>query len=211
MPINTKVARIVAGVATIMAAMCVAGAASAIDLNNPAFAPTLGATTIPVGHMQFCKAHQDECVSHASYVDVEELTEARWDELVSVNNRMNAEITPVTDEDLYQVGELWTYPDNGAGDCEDIALAKRRALIELGWDPGALLMTVVRESSGAGHAVLMVRTDRGDLVLDNQSAYIKVWNETPYQFVKRQSQANSAEWVMIEDTRTVVTVASTSN
>src|SRR5690606_3318365 len=155
------------------------------------FAPTLGATTIPVGHMQFCKVHQDECVSHASYVEIEDLTEERWEQLVSVNSSMNAEITPVTDEDLYQVGELWTYPDNGAGDCEDIALAKRRALIELGWDPGALLMTVVRESSGAGHAVLMVRTDRGDLVLDNQSAYIKVWNETPYQFVKRQSQANS--------------------
>jgi predicted transglutaminase-like cysteine proteinase len=71
-------------------------------------------------------------------------------------------------------------------------------------------MAVVRERNGAGHAVLMVRTDRGDLILDNQEGSVKVWNETPYQFVKRQSQANAGEWVQIDDARAVVTVASTN-
>ncbi len=33
-------------------------------------------------------------------------------------------------------------------------------------------MTVVRQAKGEGHAVLMVRTDRGDLVLDNQDGRI---------------------------------------
>jgi predicted transglutaminase-like cysteine proteinase len=58
----------------------------------------------------------------------------------------------------------------------------------------------------------MVRTDRGDLVLDNQEGMVKVWNETPYQFVKRQAQENAGQWVSIEDSRPtipVVTVAST--
>ncbi len=58
------------------------------------------------------------------------------------------------------------YPPT-AGDCEDIALLKRRDLIEKGWPVGALLMTVVRQANGEGHAVLTVLTDRGDLVLDN--------------------------------------------
>ena len=137
------------------------------------------------------------------------LTEARWGALVRINNRMNSEIVPITDQDLYKVDEFWTYP-RGYGDCEDIALAKRQALIEEGWDPSALLITVVRELNGNGHAVLMVRTDRGDLILDNQDGLVRVWNETQYQFVKRQSQAHAGEWVQIEDTRPIVTVASTN-
>ena len=122
---------------------------------------------------------------------------------------MNTEIVPITDEDLYKVGEFWTYPD-GYGDCEDIALAKRRELIANGWDASSLLMAVVREPNGNGHAVLMVRTDRGDLVLDNQDGLVRLWNETPYQFLKRQSQANAGEWEQIEDSRTVLAVASTN-
>jgi predicted transglutaminase-like cysteine proteinase len=203
--------RIGATAAIMMAAIGTAGAASKVDFANPAFAPVAGATSVPIGHAQFCKTHRDECVANARVSDIMELTDGRWQQLVGINNRMNTEIVPVTDEDLYKVGEYWTYP-NGYGDCEDIALAKRRELIAKGWNASTLLMTVVRERNGNGHAVLMVRTDRGDLVLDNQEGLIKVWNETPYQFVKRQSQANAGQWVSIEDSRPVIpveTVAST--
>ena len=87
---------------------------------------------------------------------------------------------------------------------EVIALAKRKALIANGWNASTLLMTVVRESNGNGHAVLMVRTDRGDLVLDNQNGKVLLWNETPYQFLKRQSQANAGQWVDILDDRATI-------
>jgi predicted transglutaminase-like cysteine proteinase len=178
-------------------------AASQVDLSNAAFAQTSGPTSIPIGHSEFCKAHRTECGSYDRVVDVEALDEARWATLVAVNDRMNREIVPVTDEDLYKVEEYWTYPD-GYGDCEDIALAKRRELITEGWDASTLLMAVVRERNGNGHAVLMVRTDRGDLVLDNQDGLVRVWADTPYQFVKRQSQENAGEWVDIVDNRTVM-------
>ena len=72
-------------------------------------------------------------------------------------------------------------------------------------------MAVVREANGNGHAVLMVRTDRGDLVLDNQDGMIMVWTETPYQFVKRQSQDNAGQWVLIDDAPTVVTAVASTN
>ena len=159
-----------------------------------------GPTSIPIGHSEFCKAHRGECGSNSDVVDVEELTDARWQALIAVNDRMNRDIVPVTDADLYKVEEFWTYPD-GYGDCEDIALAKRRELIAEGWDASALLMAVVRETSGDGHAVLMVRTDRGDLVLDNQDGRVLLWNETPYQFLKRQSQADAGQWVDLVDPR----------
>lgn len=208
---GTTFLRIVTAAALLVAGVGAAGAASQVDFSNPAFAPVAGPTSVPIGHAQFCKIHRDECGANAHVSQVMALSEGRWQQLVGVNNKMNTEIVPITDEDLYKVGELWTYPD-GYGDCEDIALAKRKALIEDGWDASTLLMTVVRERNGNGHAVLMVRTDRGDLVLDNQDGLVKVWNETPYQFVKRQSQENQGQWVSIEDSRPVipvVTVAST--
>jgi predicted transglutaminase-like cysteine proteinase len=203
MPSKKNFATEVAAIAIIALLSILPAAAASVDMSNPAFAQTLGKTSIPIGHSEFCKAHRGECGKNRNVVAVEELTDARWQTLVAVNVEMNRDIVPVTDEDLYRVEELWTYPD-GFGDCEDYALAKRRALIDNGWDASTLLIAVVRQQSGDGHAVLMVRTDRGDLVLDNQDGSIRVWNETPYQYLKRQSQANSSEWVDILDERVTV-------
>ncbi len=181
--------------------------ASGVDFANPAFAPVSGPTSIPVGAAEFCKSNRGECGPMAVQVDAEMLTDANWQELVAVNDYVNTSVSPVTDEDLYNVSELWTYPA-GRGDCEDYALEKRRQLIGLGWDPSTLLMTVVRQANGDGHAVLMVRTDRGDLVLDNQDGRVLVWKDTPYQFVKRQSQTDSRKWVGIDDFRAPLYTAS---
>lgn len=178
-------------------------ASSSVDLSNPAFAPTTGSTSIPIGAAEFCKTHREDCGPGGSLVDVEPLTDAGWQQLVAINEAINASVAPVTDQDLYRVTEFWTYPSSGSGDCEDFALEKRRQLIATGWSPSALLMTVVRQQNGEGHAVLMVRTDRGDLVLDNQVGQILVWKDTSYQFIKRQSQTDSRKWVGIDDTRII--------
>jgi predicted transglutaminase-like cysteine proteinase len=177
-------------------------ASSSVDLSNAAFAPTTGPTSIPIGAAEFCKAHRDDCGPSARLVEIETLTEAGWQQLVSINDAINTSVMPITDQDLYRVTEYWTYP-SGSGDCEDFALEKRRQLIANGWSPSALLMTVVRQQNGEGHAVLMVRTDRGDLVLDNQVGQILVWKDTSYQFIKRQSQTDSRKWVGIDDTRII--------
>jgi len=59
----------------------------------------------------------------------------------------------------------------------------------------------VREANGNGHAVLIARTDRGDLVLDNQDGRVLLWKDTPYEFVKRQSQTDPRKWVGLTDFR----------
>lgn len=181
-------------------------AASSVDLTNAAFAQISGPTSIPIGHSEFCKQHRSECGAYDRSVAVETLTDKRWSSLVEINDRLNRDIVPVTDQDLYKVEEFWTYPQ-GYGDCEDIALAKRRELINYGWDASTLLMAVVRERNGNGHAVLMVRTDRGDLILDNQDGMVRLWTDTPYQYVKRQSQENAGQWVDIVDTHAMVVAA----
>jgi predicted transglutaminase-like cysteine proteinase len=184
-----------------------AAASQTVDLSNPAFAPTTGPTSIPIGAAEFCKSHRAECGPSAGVVEVEPLSEAGWRQLVKINDMINTSVLPVTDQDLYRVTEYWTYPA-GQGDCEDFALEKRRQLIANGWSPSALLMTVVRQQNGEGHAVLMVRTDRGDLVLDNQDGRVLLWKDTSYQFIKRQSQTDSRKWVGIDDTR-IITASAT--
>ena len=182
--------------------------AQAFDTTNVAFVQTVGGTTsIPVGHAEFCQHRPDECRANPDPVAAVSLNEGLWQQLLAVNAGINQAIVPVTDQELYQVAEFWTYP-NGYGDCEDYALAKRRELIDAGWPASTLLMAVVKQANGEGHAVLMVRTDRGDLVLDNQIGTVDLWNQTPYKFIKRQSQANAGQWVdMIDDRDMVITTA----
>lgn len=184
------------------------GQAGEVDFGNPAFAPVGGQTSVPIGASVFCKANRGDCAVNRTVVEAMPLDERRWAELVDTNNLINSAIVPVTDADYYRADEVWAYPTDGYGDCEDYALAKRRALIALGWHPSTLLMTVVREQDGDGHAVLMVRTDRGDLVLDNQDGRVLLWNQTPYQYLKRQSQADASRWIDLVDDRAGLVVAS---
>ena len=199
-------------VAGVVLAVLTASSAAALDLTNVAFVQTAtGAASIPVGHAEFCKQRPAECQPHRQVIEAVSLNESLWQQLLTVNATYNQAITPVTDKELYQVEEFWTYP-NGYGDCEDYVLAKRRALIEAGWPESALLITVVKQASGEGHAVLLVRTDRGDLVLDNQVGTVDVWRDTPYKYVKRQSQADAGKWVdMIDDRYTTVTTTAAIN
>lgn len=205
---TTKSFRISIGLALLALSTMIGPAqATSIDFTNAAFIASAGQTSIPIGHAEFCVTRPNECAMQVSVTDAMPLDNARWQQLLTVNANANASIVPVTDAQLYQTEEFWTYP-RGYGDCEDYVLEKRRNLVALGWPASSLLITVVRQSNGEGHAVLMVRTDRGDLVLDNQDGLIKLWNETPYQFLKRQSQSHAGHWVDLVDTRPINQIAS---
>lgn len=166
-----------------------------------------GLTTRPAGHDEFCKHYRHECQIKTRGDARVKLTPARWNQLVAVNTAVNKAIAPATDEELFGKEEVWTYPST-SGDCEDFVLLKRRELIKRGWPTGALLVTVVRQRNGDGHAVLTVLTDRGDVVLDNLEAEIRVWSETEYRYIKRQSQYDTGRWEAIDDARTSVSVGS---
>jgi len=155
----------------------------------------------PVGWVEFCAEHVSECKVAPSEPHSVVLSLRLWRDLVRINQAVNANIKPMTDLEHYGVVEKWAYPDDGYGDCEDYVLLKRRMLMEAGWPREALLITVVREASGDGHAVLTVRTDRGDFVLDNQNEAIVLWSESGYRFVKRQSQSDPNVWVSLGDPR----------
>ncbi|PSJ64255.1 transglutaminase-like cysteine peptidase [Pseudaminobacter soli (ex Li et al. 2025)] len=160
-----------------------------------------GRTTQPVGHYEFCLRLPEECRQLTAKQPPVELTRQLWAAIVDVNNAVNIEVTPRTDLENYGQEEYWAYPDNGAGDCEDYALEKRRRLMALGVPAGNLLMTVVRQPNGEGHAVLTVRTSRGEFILDNLEARVTPWAETKYTYLKRQSDQNSGIWLQINNGR----------
>ena len=177
------------------------GPGPAIAQEHLLFASVGDVTRPPIGWVEFCAEHATECnVAPSEPRDVV-LTVRLWRELVRINQAVNTNIKPMTDLEHYGVVEKWAYPDDGYGDCEDYVLLKRRMLMDAGWPHEALLITVVREKSGDGHAVLTVKTDRGDFVLDNQNEAIVLWSESGYHFVKRQSQSDPNLWVALGEPR----------
>ena len=166
----------------------------------PANTPLAGATNQPIGHYEFCKQYSNECGPNGRDDGPLKLTQENWQTILNVNYAANTEYVPMTDMEIYGVEEKWTYPDTAA-DCEDYVLIKRKRLMEAGISPSNLLITVVLQPSGEGHAVLTVRTDRGDFVLDNMRNKVLLWSETEYRFLKRQSSANSGKWVKLQDGR----------
>ena len=162
----------------------------------------------PIGWVEFCNENPAECSTKPTAARDVVLSPKAWKDLVRVNKWVNDTIKPVTDLEHWGVVEKWSYPDDGKGDCEDYVLLKRRMLIQAGWPREALLITVVRDKKGEGHAVLTVKTDKGDFILDNQEEQILAWFDTGYRFVKRQSQSDPNVWVALGDPRPAISTAS---
>ncbi|MFK5979367.1 MAG: transglutaminase-like cysteine peptidase [Rhizobiaceae bacterium] len=182
--------------------MVFVGAIQPVYASGKSHMRTTGRTSQPIGHYEYCRKFRADCNIRTRNSRPLELTRARWKELVEVNKHSNTTIQPVTDQEYYKVEELWTYPTK-YGDCEDYVLMKRHMLMQRGWPASSLLVTVVRQANGDGHAVLTVRTDRADYILDNLESNIKPWNQTDYRYLKRQSVKNSGHWAKISDNRRI--------
>ncbi len=200
----------VLGAALAAAMIAMFGAPSAAATERAVYVSIGGQARPPIGWVEFCNEHAKECATTASEPRDVVLTSKVWKDLVRVNRWVNEQIKPVTDMDHWGVVERWSYPDDGQGDCEDYVLLKRRMLMQAGWPREALLITVVRDKKGEGHAVLTVKTDKGEFILDNQAEEILLWSETGYRFVKRQAQGNPNTWVSLGDTRPAVSTAAAS-
>jgi len=168
---------------------------------RPLFISVGDATRAPIGWVEFCVEYEPECKTKPSVPRDVVLSTQAWKDLQRVNLWVNSHIKPMTDMEHWGVVERWNYPDDGYGDCEDYVLLKRKMLTQAGWPREALLITVVRDKNGDGHAILTVKTDKGEYILDNQTDEIRLWSDTSYRFVKRQSQADPNVWVSLGEPR----------
>lgn len=186
-------------------ALCVAALAGGLigmtpasaDNNQSRYMRVYGTAAPPYGFVQFCQSFAHECADTTRTSTRFVATPARLAQLDRINRRVNAAIAPATDEEIFGVTEHWTMPV-ARGDCEDYAILKRRVLIEHGWPASALLLTVVLDEVGDGHAVLTVRTAQGDFILDNKVDDVRSWTDTPYTYVMRQSYLNARVWMALD-------------
>jgi predicted transglutaminase-like cysteine proteinase len=201
MKIHQRARHIVrAGIIAALTAAGVANVHAASERQFP-YVSVSGVTQPPIGWVEFCASNPGECATAPTPPRDMVLTPKAVKDLERINKWVNDTIKPMTDLVHWGVIERWSYPDDGYGDCEDYVLLKRRMLMAAGWPREALLITVVRDRKDEGHAVLTVKTDRGELILDNQAEAVLPWSETGYRFVKRQSQHDPNVWVWLGDPR----------
>jgi predicted transglutaminase-like cysteine proteinase len=178
-----------------------AASANAAPADSPvaSYAPLGGPTSVPWGWADFCHRYPEECGGGPLAPQDVNLTPHARKEIDRVNKWVNAHVEPVSDMEHWGVIEKWGYPTDGKGDCDNYALFKRKILIDEGFPRQALLMTVVKDEHNEGHAILTVKTNAGEFVLDNLNDEVKSWDRTGYRFIKRQSQTDQNIWLQIGD------------
>ncbi|MBB3018788.1 putative transglutaminase-like cysteine proteinase [Microvirga lupini] len=163
---------------------------------SSAVTPRSDAVTPVPGWTYFCRHRPEECAVDPSEPSTIALTPQAWRTLARVNHQVNAMIRPMTDEEHWGGPDRWDFAEDGYGDCEDYQLVKRQRLVSAGFPRRALRMTAVIDEDGAPHAVMMVRTDRGDFILDNKRNAILPWRKTGYIYLQREGDTGST-WVSL--------------
>ena len=169
-----------------------------LDLPMAGKVNTKSHTLGPAGFYVMCLAMPSTCkIQRARNIETAAgdimLTADTLSLIDRVNRQVNGSMRPQAETggaDVWKIG-------GSAGDCEDYALTKRAALLRKGFPSSSLLMTSVITGRGESHAVLMVRTDRGDFVLDNLSPRVEPWSATGYRFTSMQSPDNPRMWVRL--------------
>lgn len=120
----------------------------------------------PIAFSIYCLDHIDECPNKGPR---SVRYSVRLMQLVSrVQAQVNSEITP-----RRETVDVWS-ADVSSGDCDDYVMTKRRRLIRAGI-PATAMRVAVSRRFGEGHVVLILKTDKGEIVLDNlrRTAYLR--------------------------------------
>lgn len=146
-----------------------------------------GTAVTPLAMQFFCGNTPTEC--RATRDAVAEWTPHLAALLSDVNTRVNRDISPRADpKGAWEINPAF-------GDCNDYALTKRSRLIRLGVPPGSLRIAITTKN-GAPHAILVVKTSAGDVVLDNLSSDTKTLRQSGYS-ISMISTANPLRWTRL--------------
>jgi len=141
----------------------------------------------PASFQIFCSFNPRECLPGGESKIALDSNTMRI--LTRVNSRVNRSIRPKLDNPLVQVWRV----NPSSGDCKSYAISKRHELIRAGLPASALRIAYVKTRQGVGHAVLVVKTDQGDLTLDNLVGEIKPFHQAGYRVVA-MSGADPRRW-----------------
>ncbi|MGO4914733.1 transglutaminase-like cysteine peptidase [Pseudogemmobacter sp. W21_MBD1_M6] len=189
----TGVFRAACGAALTLASILAPAPVVAANSTN-AFLVAQYPVTAPPGSKGLCANYAWACASDraASPSGPADLALAR-----SVNSSVNRKTRQIEDQQQYGQAERWALPTTRGGDCEDIVLLKKMKLMQAGVASSNLLIATVLDRKNSSHAVLVMRTDRGDLVLDSLNSRIVHWTDTGYTFLKMQNPASLGSWYAV--------------
>jgi predicted transglutaminase-like cysteine proteinase len=148
--------------------------------------PAFARSKAPLGYQLMCLKTPAECKGGGAGT-----VKATGDTLAllkRVNAKVNALITPRNDGHA----DVWSASAT-SGDCEDYVLAKRRALIKAGLPASSLRIAYVKTRGGVGHAILVVKTSKGDYVLDNLNRSVRPLSQSGYRIISI-SGADPMQW-----------------
>lgn len=186
-------AGVAASVATTASAIQLGGLAQKPGASRPGqFMTTSRPTIAPIAFAKFCESAADQCLRIGDR-DTVELSKQKRTELQRINAEINTSISYVGEQD----GEDDWKLNPASGDCEDFAVTKRQRLLRAGWPSGALRIATARTTDGIGHAVLVVSTSQGDLVLDNRTNVVKPWKAVDLKWIKIQSHEDPRVWLKL--------------
>ncbi len=150
----------------------------------------------PAGFRGICARYDWVCARRSanarSMTDPERIALAR-----GVNSHVNRTVREISDRRQYRKAEHWALPTARGGDCEDFALMKKHELIRRGVAPERLLSATALTKKRVPHAVLILRTGTGDLVLDNLTDRIRPWRETDHSYLRIQDPQDPRRWQML--------------
>lgn len=153
----------------------------------------------PPGFVRFCSEYPSECGGPSPALV--SLSDEGWLVAVAVNDAVNREIRPEEDvgPDHWQLGV-------NAGDCDDYAAEKRHRLIAAGFPANALRFAVARTTRGEDHLLLVIRSDRGDLVLDNIDRDVRPASQIRHHLLIMQGPTRASGWAAAEIATTPTSV-----
>lgn len=178
----------------VCAALLIVG--SGVSHASDAWMATAGSVLAPAGFREFCQRTGAACAVAGRSALIVRLSVEELRALERFNQKFNSSIQYRPDHAVYGVSDYWDIADE-TGDCEDIALAKRAVLIAAGWPAAALWLAIGKDSVGQAHVVLVVRSNQGDLVLDNRVSGIALWHQTPLRWIARQVPGDSRYWRLL--------------
>ena len=87
-----------------------------------------------------------------------------------INREVNASVSYMSDSEQFGIPEFWCEARSGFDDCDGYALLKRELLKEQGFDAEKIHLAtcwINVKADDTGHCVLIVETDKGQVILDN--------------------------------------------
>lgn len=158
-----------------------------------------------IGADEFCTTNKKECGEQSQYHTRAQYKKVSSDTWQTIHHFSRTNIDPVTDKEHYARDELWAYPTDMAGDCEDYQIYNRTELFNKhAVHPNDTRMIVVVKHDGEGHLVQAVNTqDKGWMVSDNLQSDIYPLQEAFTRYAKvSKMTSNLWNWVDVKRAKT---------